>query len=377
MIRTSVLNRTAIAEGLSLAPTPDEKHQVTPVPGLTKRVLMVAENGKEGIEVGLEGLHLTIATAQSASRQIRTSQEDNIPDVILVSAALDDYRNTYFSELKAFASRKCIPFILYSRKFNKGSGNVAMEFGFDDYYSGNLAQGFIKKCDFIKRLKLYKSVRGEHPYAINHHHDQPRARMWALKRTFDIVVSGAALVLFSPLMILIALLIKLESRGPVFYISKRAGSDYKIFDFYKFRSMRQGADGELRSLSSRNQYGGAVFFKIKNDPRITKFGQFLRSTSIDELPQLINVLKGDMSLVGNRPLPLYEAEKLTKDHIASRFLAPAGITGLWQVTKRGKDNMSEEERIELDMQYAMNNSFFYDIKILLNTLPALLQKERV
>jgi lipopolysaccharide/colanic/teichoic acid biosynthesis glycosyltransferase len=130
-----------------------------------------------------------------------------------------------------------------------------------------------------------------------------------------------------------------------------------------------------------NQYSedpsGSVFFKFKNDPRVTGLGRFLRGTSLDELPQLINVLKGDMSLVGNRPLPLYEAERLTNDQIAWRFLAPAGISGLWQVTKRGKEKMSEEERIHLDIQYAMNNSFVYDLKILVNTIPALLQKEKV
>jgi lipopolysaccharide/colanic/teichoic acid biosynthesis glycosyltransferase len=182
-------------------------------------------------------------------------------------------------------------------------------------------------------------------------------------------------------MILIALLVKLESKGPIFYISKRAGAGYKIFNFYKFRSMRVGADDELKKLAHLNQYSenneNGVFFKIKNDPRVTKVGNFIRNTSLDELPQLINVLIGDMSLVGNRPLPLYEAEKLTKDQIAWRFLAPAGITGLWQVTKRGKDNMSPEERIALDMEYAMKNSFWLDMKILLSTIPALLQKEKV
>jgi lipopolysaccharide/colanic/teichoic acid biosynthesis glycosyltransferase len=150
--------------------------------------------------------------------------------------------------------------------------------------------------------------------------------------------------------------------------------------------MRVGADAELKQLAHLNQYNGEssengaaanVFFKIKNDPRITRFGQFLRNTSLDEIPQLFNVLIGDMSLVGNRPLPLYEAEKLTNDQIAWRFLAPAGITGLWQITKRGKDNMSPEERIALDMEYAMKNSFWLDVKIMLSTFPALLQKEKV
>ena len=121
----------------------------------------------------------------------------------------------------------------------------------------------------------------------------------------------------------------------------------------------------------------AAFIKIKDDPRVTKVGKFLRNTSIDELPQLVNVLIGDMSIVGNRPLPLYEAEKLTTDRYALRFMAPAGITGLWQVEKRGKGAMSEEERLMLDNDYAKNHSFFYDILLILKTIPALFQKESV
>jgi lipopolysaccharide/colanic/teichoic acid biosynthesis glycosyltransferase len=123
---------------------------------------------------------------------------------------------------------------------------------------------------------------------------------------------------------------------------------------------------------------GATFIKIENDPRITRIGRFIRNTSIDELPQLYNVLKGDMSIVGNRPLPMYEAEKITTDQFALRFIAPAGITGLWQVTKRGKGGpMSEEERMELDNQYAKTYSFWNDIKLILKTIPALFQKENV
>lgn len=122
---------------------------------------------------------------------------------------------------------------------------------------------------------------------------------------------------------------------------------------------------------------GAAFKKIGNDPRITKLGAFIRNTSIDELPQLWNVLKGDMSIVGNRPLPLYEAEKLTTDFASKRFLAPAGLTGLWQVTKRGKGDMTEEERIALDVKYAEEFSFWFDIKIMLMTIPALFQSENV
>ncbi len=249
------------------------------------------------------------------------------------------------------------------------------------------------------------------------------------KRLFDIIVSATALLLLSPLMILVAIAIKLESKGPVIYKSKRVGTGYKIFDFLKFRSMYTGADAKLKELEHLNQYAkdkkaendtrdfppcprcaklpegqycspvlyiegkkiceywyhelkkkekGATFVKIENDPRITKVGKFIRNTSIDELPQLINVLKGDMSIVGNRPLPLYEAEQLTSDDWSARFLAPAGITGLWQVELRGKGGvMSEEERKALDNQYAYNYSFWGDIKLILRIIPALFQKENV
>ncbi len=242
------------------------------------------------------------------------------------------------------------------------------------------------------------------------------------KRVFDILFSSLALLMLSPLFLLVALAIRLESKGPVFYYSLRVGTGFNIFRFYKFRSMYTDADARLKDLKHLNQYqsnakeeqkssssesalidddklllyadnkvmtedeykkyrvqkDGSTFIKIANDPRVTKVGRIIRNTSIDELPQLWNVLKGDMSIVGNRPLPLYEAEKLTTDRFALRFMAPAGITGLWQVMKRGKKgDMSEEERIGLDNDYARNYSLWFDIKLILKTIPALFQKENV
>jgi len=240
------------------------------------------------------------------------------------------------------------------------------------------------------------------------------------KRIFDVVFSGIILIFLLPIFLFIALSIRIESKGKVYYTSPRVGSGYKIFGFLKFRSMYTDADKKVDSLMKNNQYSGSIkssesieneeiipdkgtflisddglipeinvkkqkdqkrsnaFFKVANDPRITKVGRILRNTSIDELPQLINVLKGDMSIVGNRPLPLYEAELLTTDQWAKRFLAPAGMTGLWQVTKRGGSNvMSADDRKQLDIDYAENFSFWYDIKILLKTIPAMLQHENV
>ena len=204
------------------------------------------------------------------------------------------------------------------------------------------------------------------------------------KRIFDIFFSALILVLISPILILVGLAVYLESSGPIIYRSKRVGTGYKIFDFYKFRSMQPNAENMVVEFEQVNLYkhtsnssNKAVFFKIANDPRVTKVGQFLRNTSIDELPQLFNILLGDMSFVGNRPLPLYEAEQLTSNEWSMRFLGPAGLTGLWQITKRGKREVSEQERKELDNYYAKSCSFWMDLEILIKTFPALIQQEKV
>ena len=231
------------------------------------------------------------------------------------------------------------------------------------------------------------------------------------KRLFDLTIASVLTLLLLPVFILIAVAIRLESPGPVFYTSKRVGQGWKVFDFFKFRSMRVDADQLIKDIQHLNAYdqdvdnnpmlptareatllsddgwvteahsakelAKASFLKVEDDPRITKVGRFLRNSSLDELPQLVNVLKGDMSLVGNRPLPLYEAETLTNDRDAERFLAPAGITGLWQVTERGGKEVSEQRRKQLDNEYAQTHSFWSDLKLLWQTLPASTQRVNV
>lgn len=238
-------------------------------------------------------------------------------------------------------------------------------------------QRLLRKVSFLKKLK-HKFVNELNSRAMETSLQVTSPTSPVLKRAFDILIASLLLLALSPVFLLIALAIKLESRGPVFYIAKRAGRGYKIFDFYKFRTMAVDADKKVAELAHLNQYNasqaGAMFFKINNDPRITKVGAFLRNTSLDELPQLVNVLIGDMSLVGNRPLPLYEAASLTTDEWAKRFMAPAGMTGLWQIKKRGKEDMSIEERINLDIDYADRFSFMYDLWIMANTPSALIQR---
>lgn len=249
----------------------------------------------------------------------------------------------------------------------------ALELGVSDCYSTPIPFDDVKER--LKFLTFYKVLRSQ----VNQLSQIPQIEYHIPfgKRILDVLLSTTTIILISPFLAIVAALIKIDSPGPVFYSSKRVGTGYKIFDFYKFRSMRIGADAEVASLAHQNQYGNSTFFKVQNDPRITKLGAFLRRTSIDELPQLLNVIKGDMSIVGNRPLPLYEAEQLTTNEWSMRFLGPAGLTGLWQISKRGKKDMSENERKELDNFYAKNYSLWLDIKIIFKTFPALIQKEKV
>ncbi|MFA7074585.1 MAG: sugar transferase [Endomicrobiaceae bacterium] len=190
-----------------------------------------------------------------------------------------------------------------------------------------------------------------------------------LKRTFDIVISLAALFILSPFLITLVILIKIESKGDVIYSQIRQGYRGKSFNFYKFRSMVQDADIKLKEIKKNNSSQGGVFFKIQKDPRITKIGAFIRKYSIDEIPQLFNVLKGDMSLVGPRPLVLWEAELVEKEYYNSskkRLRVLPGMTGLWQVS--GRSLLSDEKRIELDVFYVEHWSFGMDIKIMFRTL---------
>lgn len=193
------------------------------------------------------------------------------------------------------------------------------------------------------------------------------------KRMVDIVASFLAItILFIP-MLIIGLLVKLTSKGPMIYVSDRVGKDGKIFKFYKFRSMRENAEQELVQLLDQNEVAGGVIFKMEDDPRVTKFGKFIRKTSLDELPQLFNILKGDMSLVGPRPCTAREYQLYSeKDKL--RLKVPQGLTGEWQVC--GRSNTTFEEQIEMDIDYIVNKrGFWYDIGLIFRTIPAFLFKK--
>jgi exopolysaccharide biosynthesis polyprenyl glycosylphosphotransferase len=202
-----------------------------------------------------------------------------------------------------------------------------------------------------------------------------------VKRLFDIVISASALIVLSPVLILISLLIKLDSRGAILFEQERVGMDGRVFLCYKFRTMFSNASDEIHREAYRKNIEGApeanagddekpVFGKVKNDPRITRIGRFLRRTSLDELPQFLNVLKGEMSVVGARPPIPYEVEEYDLAHRRRLDMKP-GITGLWQVS--GRNRLTFEEMVRIDLFYIENWSLWLDLKIILLTLPAVLR----
>ena len=193
------------------------------------------------------------------------------------------------------------------------------------------------------------------------------AYLWA-KHFWDVLLSVIALIVLSPLMLLTAVCIKAEDGGPAFYSQLRAGKNGKTFRFYKYRSMYINADQKLGELKNRNENDGPTF-KIANDPRITKVGKFIRKSSIDELPQLINIIRGDMSIVGPRPPLLNEVAQYTPEQMHRLDVKP-GLTCYWQCS--GRSDLSFDQWMELDMKYIRERSLWTDFKIILKTVPAVL-----
>lgn len=192
------------------------------------------------------------------------------------------------------------------------------------------------------------------------------------KRIFDFCCAALLLILAAPLYILIALLIKLDSPGPIFYRQTRIGLHGKPFKAWKFRTMVANAHKLQKQLEAFNEMKDGVMFKIKDDPRVTRVGKFLRRYSLDELPQVFNVLLGEMSLVGPRPFPTRDVQRFNEHHFIRHEVLP-GITGLWQVS--GRSNITDfEQVIQLDLTYIENWSIWLDLKILLQTVRVVLRK---
>ncbi|WP_417608090.1 sugar transferase [Owenweeksia hongkongensis] len=381
-----------------------------------KKILYIGENQELHQKLGNEP-ELKVDRVSNVVGFSNSLESLEDVDLVLSDFKLKGLSGTgIFERFKDHFNKHQIPFGLVLNHPEKRFRLALLKLGISEVYPSDVeAKTVALRVGFLKEMLAARLNTAEKIKYKEYHIP------WS-KRIFDLLVAGCALVVFSPVIILAAIAIKIESPGPIWYVSKRVGTGYRVFDFYKLRSMYMDADKRVADMKHLNQYAieaveqnvdlpakgvsaaegnptllykdgqpmseeeyliykrrqqAGTFVKFKDDPRITKVGKFIRNTSIDELPQLINVVKGDMSIVGNRPLPLYEAEQLTSDDWGERFLAPAGITGLWQVMKRGKGEMSEEERKALDNQYARKVSLWNDIRLILRTIPALFQKENV
>lgn len=197
-------------------------------------------------------------------------------------------------------------------------------------------------------------------------------RHFRFKRSFDVAGALIGIVLVAPLVAVLALLVKLDSRGPMFFSHTRLGIGGRPFRMYKLRTMRDGADAEKPSVAHLNQSDDSRLFKIRSDPRVTRFGRMIRRWSLDEIPQLYNILIGDMSLVGPRPFFQEDLFKYEACHF-SRLAVKPGLTGLWQVSG-GSEIMDFEEVVRLDREYIDNWSFAFDLRILGRTIPAVVQR---
>lgn len=309
-----------------------------------------------------------------------------------------------------------IPIITLSGEDSSSKKVEILNMGVEDYISKPFSpeELFVRINNILNKYRKFNIIgsseiksrsnsnQSSSNISIKHIYDN---KSLIAKRCIDIIGSIFLITILSPIFVLTTICIYLESSGPIFYISKRIGKNFKVIPFIKFRSMRINADKMVDNLFKDNTYadsneiescnnfifgdGGFSiseleykskknqrhFFKLENDPRVTKVGNIIRKMSIDELPQLFNVLLGQMSLVGNRPLPLYEAENLTKDKVIGRFNTAAGITGLWQIHKSKEPFMSKEKRIFLDIKYALKRNTFMDFMLLVKTIPAMIQKE--
>ncbi len=190
-----------------------------------------------------------------------------------------------------------------------------------------------------------------------------------VKRLLDILISGSALMIFSPFLLFVALLVWLDDPGPIFYTQTRVGQDGRLFRFYKFRSMRVGADKMKDALIQQNESKDGVIFKMKNDPRITRVGKYLRRFSVDEAPQILNVFFGDLAIVGPRPpipreVALYTLEERKRLHVKP------GLTCFWQI--QGRSDIPFKDQVRLDLQYISSQSLLTDILIIIKTVPAVL-----
>jgi lipopolysaccharide/colanic/teichoic acid biosynthesis glycosyltransferase len=287
---------------------------------------------KEDTNLPSEGIcicHAHIAqTAESAEVWINKRKIDAV--IVDHECSLSDIKL-----IREVASRKAVPLLIQTLKYDWRAREIAIECEVDEYHVGSFNQHFTKRVMLIKRVKSLKERNWEPPLQLG---KRPTSRFWLAKRAFDITISAFIIALLSPIILPILLLLILDSKGPILTATQCVGKNYKIFRLYKFRNFPAGTERE-----------------------ITGMWKLLSKLHLIGLPQILNVLKGEMSIVGNYPVTVSESENLTKDGIAWRFLPPVGIVGLWRFSHG--ENKAKDYALQ-DLEYAMKNTMWLDIKIL-------------
>jgi exopolysaccharide biosynthesis polyprenyl glycosylphosphotransferase len=315
-------------------------HKIDSKPELGYRVVGFVDDDWEGTRDFQKSGYVLVSTFQDFSSYIR----NNVVDEVVIDLPL----NTFYQQAAEVVAH-CV------------EQGIIVRFISDSFYllrNMKLARSKMEMFDDNILISVYTGAMGGWPIVA--------------KRIFDLVASLLLIGLLGPLIILIACLIKVSSPGPIFFCQERIGLNKRRFWMYKFRTMIPDAENKMAELEHLNEVSGPVF-KIRNDPRVTPLGRILRKTSLDELPQLINVLQGDMSLVGPRPLPVRDYNGFSKDWQRRRFSVPPGITCFWQIS--GRSNISFDEWMHLDMQYIDQWKFGLDLNILIKTIPAVFTKK--
>ncbi|HEY3372540.1 MAG TPA: sugar transferase [Prolixibacteraceae bacterium] len=362
------------------------------------KILHIAADPEFSSPMVYENYRIEIETLDTPFSVSQWITQNGWPDALICERKLplDNGFEFYDFWVNQFDTGKRIPFILLDEDKNQDTISKASEKRIDEVLFKPIdADKLIQR---ILALRQEKHLPGNAP--ISEINGFKPYRFTFLKRTFDLLTASICLLITSPILLIFAIALRIETKGNIFYKSKRVGAGFKVFDFYKLRSMYPHSDQRLKELAHLNEYqketsasqaektnpnihslnqAGGKSLSANGDSRITKVGYLMRKLNIDELPQLFNVLKGDLSMVGNRPLPIYEAELLTTADWIDRLHSPAGITGIWKVVSRRRlRSMTHDQRSSLQNKYFQvarhRNSFWNDIWIIVQTLPFLFKK---
>lgn len=302
--------------------------------------------------------NFSVVNFSQARAYLRQLFEENQQlGAILIDLPVDKEEFRKFSRFILGSDYAAVPLILLSSKITIAE----RAFLADDMLVDDVIHPVRDMFTIRERVRFVRKVK-EELITLRRPRRLRRGYGDVLKRTMDVFLSFILLLLLAPVLLLTALVIRLDSTGPVFYNCYRVGKGYRVFKMFRFRTMKVGADRLVTSLSHINRFGKDGTFQWKDrDPRVTRVGGFLRATGLDMLPQLYNVLRGDMSIVGNKPLPLYEAASFTTNEHASRFEVPAGMTGLWQTSRASASGPV----LSQDLAYARHHGFWIDLRIML------------